>query len=87
MSQYGITAEMKVVFHSDGDRYERLADAVNHARTQQAPSRKDDTSHDTDDPTATTWKTYRRPTQAHSPTRTGMVPRILIWERGSHCRA
>ncbi len=46
MAQYGITAETKALFHYDGYRYERLADAVNFARTQQAPPNKEDTSHD-----------------------------------------
>ena len=43
MAQYGITAETKVLFHYDGYRYERLADAVNYARLQ-APSNEDDAS-------------------------------------------
>ncbi len=34
MAQYGITAETKLLFHFDGYRYERLADAVNYARLQ-----------------------------------------------------
>jgi hypothetical protein len=50
MFQYGITAETKAVFRYDGYRYERLADAVNYARTQQAPSQMDDTPHHTNDP-------------------------------------
>jgi hypothetical protein len=29
MTEYGIPAETKVLFHFDGYRYERLADAVN----------------------------------------------------------
>ena len=49
MAQYGITAETKLLFHYDGYRYERLTDAVNYARTRQAPPNKDDTSHDTGD--------------------------------------
>lgn len=44
MAQYGITAETKVLFHYDGYRYERLADAVNYARLQQTPSKDDDAS-------------------------------------------
>jgi hypothetical protein len=49
MAQYGITAETRVLFHYDGYRYERLADAVNYARTQQASPTKDGTSHDSGD--------------------------------------
>ena len=45
MAQYGITAETKVLFHYDGYRYERLADAVNLARTQQALPNEDDAPH------------------------------------------
>ena len=44
MAQYGITAEKKVLFHYNGFRYERLADAVNYARLQQTPSKEDDAS-------------------------------------------
>ncbi len=44
LAQYGITAETKVLFHFDGHRYERLADAVNYARLQQTPSKEDATS-------------------------------------------
>lgn len=36
MAEYGITAENKVIFHYGCYRYERLADAVNYARTQEA---------------------------------------------------
>jgi hypothetical protein len=36
MAEYGITTEAKVVFHYDGYRYERLADAANYARIQQS---------------------------------------------------
>ena len=42
MARYGITAETKVVFHYDGHRYERLADAANYARLQQTPLNEDD---------------------------------------------
>jgi len=35
MAEYGITAEAKFVFHYDGRRYDRLADAVNYARMQR----------------------------------------------------
>ncbi|MBK79601.1 MAG: hypothetical protein CMQ43_01605 [Gammaproteobacteria bacterium] len=38
MAKHGITAEEKVVFHYGGHRYERLADAVNFAETQEARS-------------------------------------------------
>jgi hypothetical protein len=38
MTEYGIPAETKVLFHFDGYRYERLADAVNYARLQQTQS-------------------------------------------------
>lgn len=31
MNQYGITAEAKILYHFEGYRYERLADAVNYA--------------------------------------------------------
>ena len=42
MAQHGITAENKVIFHYRGRRYERLADAVNFARAQEAsPNGKD----------------------------------------------
>lgn len=44
MTQYGITAETKVLFHFDGYRYERLADAVNYARLQQTQSKYDSAS-------------------------------------------
>lgn len=44
MSQYGITADTKVLFHFDGYRYERLADAVNYAKTQQSQPSADNTS-------------------------------------------
>ena len=44
MAQYGITAETKVLFHYDGYRYERLADAVNYARLQQTQLNNDSTS-------------------------------------------
>lgn len=35
MARYQITAETKVVFHYDGHRYDRLADAINYAKTRQ----------------------------------------------------
>ena len=44
MVQYGITAETKVLFHYDGYRYERLADAVSYAKRQQTPSKGDSAS-------------------------------------------
>ena len=44
MAQYGITAEDKVLFHYDGHRYERLADAVNYAKLQQTPAKEPDAS-------------------------------------------
>jgi hypothetical protein len=31
MTEYGITAEAKLLFHYDGHKYERLADALNYA--------------------------------------------------------
>ena len=40
LAQYGIKAETKVLFHFDGHRYERLADAVNYARLQQTQSKE-----------------------------------------------
>ncbi|MGD8418466.1 MAG: hypothetical protein PVH91_15500 [Pseudomonadales bacterium] len=46
MVQYGIAAETKVLFHYDGYRYERLADAVSYAKAQQARLETHDTSHD-----------------------------------------
>jgi len=49
MAQYAITAENKFLYHYDGYRYERLADAVNYARTKQAPQKNHDKSHDTGD--------------------------------------
>jgi hypothetical protein len=36
MARYGIVAEARTLFHYDGYRYERLADAANYARTQQS---------------------------------------------------
>ena len=44
MTEYGIMGETMVLFHFDGYRYERLADAVNYARLQQTPSKDDDAS-------------------------------------------
>lgn len=44
MTQYGITAETKILFHYDGYRYERLTDAVKYAGLQQAPSKEDNAS-------------------------------------------
>ena len=38
LAQYGIKAERKVLFHFDGHRYERLADAVSYARLKQTRS-------------------------------------------------
>ncbi|MEJ2088078.1 MAG: hypothetical protein P8Y69_06315 [Gammaproteobacteria bacterium] len=49
MAQYGITAETKMLFHYDGRRYERLADAVNYARMQHAPPKNNDPSQDSGD--------------------------------------
>ena len=49
MAQYGIKAESKVLFFYGGYRYERLADAVNYARTQPAPPEQDDLPHDSGD--------------------------------------
>jgi len=46
MAQYGITAETKLLFHYDGHRYEKLADAVNYAKAQSARAKTDDTSQD-----------------------------------------
>ena len=46
MAQYGITAETKPLFHYEGYRYERLADAVKYA--QQSQSRNNDTSPHTE---------------------------------------
>lgn len=37
MTRHGITAETKTLYRYDGHRYERLADAVNYARTRKAP--------------------------------------------------
>lgn len=34
MSQYGITVETRFIFHFDGRRYDRLADAVSYAKIQ-----------------------------------------------------
>jgi hypothetical protein len=61
MSQYGITAETKAVFRYDGYRYERLVDAVNYARTQQAPSGMGDTPHDANDPHGRDTESVRAP--------------------------
>jgi hypothetical protein len=36
VAEYGITVETKLVFHYDGRRYDRLADAVSYARIQRA---------------------------------------------------
>lgn len=36
MSRYQITSESKVVFHYDGHRYDRLADAVSYAKKHQS---------------------------------------------------
>jgi hypothetical protein len=38
LAQYGIKTETKVLFHFDGHRYERLADAVSYARLLQTKS-------------------------------------------------
>ena len=34
MEKFGITAESKTIFHFAGHKYERLADAVNYAKTR-----------------------------------------------------
>ena len=49
MDEYRITAETKLVFHYDGRRYERLADAVNYARTQRAEPNSHDASRGSTD--------------------------------------
>ena len=37
IEKFGITSELKTIFHFDGHRYERLSDAVNYAKTRPRP--------------------------------------------------
>ena len=43
MREYGITSQVKVLFHFGGYTYERLADAVNYAKNQRSAPRKKNT--------------------------------------------
>ena len=46
MKQFGITVEQKVIYHFEKHRYERLSDAINYAKTRQAPTRQPKLQHE-----------------------------------------
>ena len=37
IEKFGITSELKTIFHFDGHRYERLRDAASYAKTRPRP--------------------------------------------------
>ena len=46
MEKFGITAEVKTIFHFDGQKYERLSDAVNYAKTRPRSAAKPKIQHE-----------------------------------------
>ena len=46
MEKFGITAELKTIFHFDGHKYERLSDAVNYAKTRPRSAVKPKIQHE-----------------------------------------